>query len=169
MSESTNVKILPPGQDKPATTVLEALKYGREILAAEGRWCEGSWYEIEDPDVDPDTPFCDSWKVCAEGAVALAIYGAQRHKHDREWNVLNDLGPKDAELWDYIPTDDELALYELTKEALVDAGKELFKEYDGGYVLDFTRANQINDEIIKSRADVLEWFDKAIEGEQTNA
>lgn len=67
-------KYLPPGFEEP-TTVLEALKVGRAILAEEGRWCRGTSYKITNPEEDPTTPFCDSWMVCSVGALMVAMIG----------------------------------------------------------------------------------------------
>lgn len=70
-------RYLPDGFEEP-NTVLDALKVGRAILAEDGRWCQRESYTIDDPLVNPQTPFCDSWKVCSVGALWVALVGMKK-------------------------------------------------------------------------------------------
>lgn len=72
----TKHKYIPEGYEAP-TTVRDALIVGKAILEEDkSRWTQGGLFKNPHPEVDPSTPFCNSWGVCALGAVAVAVLGA---------------------------------------------------------------------------------------------
>lgn len=68
---------VPKGRDQ-ATTPLQALIQGQAVLFEEERWVKSAWFQNDHPEVDPDDPFCNDWKVCAAGAVLMVTCGAVR-------------------------------------------------------------------------------------------
>ena len=80
MSTITNdelrfVPYVPHGFEGPTVDVVDALKRAKAVLVEEDRWVKRSWFLNEHPEVDPQDPFCNSWKVCAEGAVLVVTIG----------------------------------------------------------------------------------------------
>lgn len=169
MSDPKNKRVyLPDGFDTVPTTPVEALKAARGVLEEEGRWCQGAWYQNEHPDLDPSDPFCNSWSACAQGAVAVVVYGATCYQGggsgDGTWNILEGavLGGSES-CWSYLRTPDEEALYELANDFLEEAGRLIWPESEG------TTVPGYNDDWCKSRKDVLAWFDKAIQLAEADA
>jgi hypothetical protein len=69
---------VPKGFGGLPTTAKNALQRARALLKDEARWVKGNWYTIEDPDEDPENPYCDDWKVCLDGALLAVTVGSKR-------------------------------------------------------------------------------------------
>lgn len=155
----------PAGFDSEPTTVVEALKQARTVILDEGRWMTGQWFQNEHPGVDPEDPFCNSWAVCAEGALAIVTVGA----YCCAWHPASEGGESYVE-WTTNSVDTlstvkgadggQLRLYEEANSFLSRAGVELTGMYDE----DHSPHNwNDNSDAFKRRTDVVAWFDKAIE------
>lgn len=84
---------LPDGWTAPPDTPLDALRAARDLLRDEHKWTKGDWFQNEHPEVDPEDPFCNSWKVCAEGAVAMVTIGACRWDEQPVWTFRTENVP----------------------------------------------------------------------------
>lgn len=134
---------LPDGWDKPPETPVEALKAARDLLRDEHKWTKGDWFKNAHPEHDPEDPFCNSWKVCAEGAIGMVTIGASR---------LNDQFP-----WDFTCSGADpnaSKVYDEAAALLADA-------LDG----DYSSVPDFNDAEGTTYTDVMAAFDAAI-GEQ---
>jgi hypothetical protein len=152
-----------------ATTVLEALQFARDLLDEEGRWLSGEWFTNHHPEVNPQDPFCNSWGVCAQGAIGVATIGAVRGKTSK-WESSFDHWRFDETLACRITTPRN-DLYTQTVQALVDhlptyviEGDEIDDE-TGDWVdqeCKFDSIPEWNDHDDRTRDDVLAVFDGAI-------
>lgn len=138
-------------------SVETALIASRKLLEEEGRWCQSSWYSNQDQHVDPDTPFCNDWKVCAEGAVAAVVLGVARKRYfglgDPIWGPW-EISEQLAAAGCY--ETEAMALYKDAVAQLRDAGERLtIYSYDSAW--------GYNDYYFTNRQQVLGWFDVAIE------
>lgn len=183
MTEIITKTYIPQGFTEAPTTVKEALQQARELLAEEGRWCRTKWYDIEEPYLDPDTPFCDSWHVCAEGAVAMVTLGSVRfdtlpfndngdlwfdnERGERVRMPVSDF-PENT-VWAFRPEfihafNLDASLYHAALEVLKQAG--LKKWYDAALpAASRVAPYHFNDDIAlcRTRDDVDAWFELAIE------
>lgn len=146
---------IPEGYDGEPVDEVDALKRARALLAEEGRWMQGDWFQNDHPEVDPEDPFCNDWRACAEGAVLMVTVGAVRPPRQRRW------------LWK-LPRDHRLTrerrreqsrIFEACLKLLVAAGRDRWPTM--GHV---KQASTFNDstQACRSRVDVLAWFDDAI-------
>lgn len=169
---------LPEGIDEAPTNVHDVLVAAHALLKEEDRWTQGSWYEQSyEEDNDWSDPYCGSWKVCAEGALGAVIFGAITAVEDTGGCWLIPDGPVLTEYsnWTYVPTPEDMKLYEASKQALAEAAsgvvsdERLIDVY--GYVIDFEGMppSTYNDDIFTSRGDVLDWFEYAIEQNASNS
>lgn len=136
------VPYVPEGFEGPATTVVDALRRARATLDAEGRWMKGSWFSNAHPEVNPEDPYCNSWSVCAEGAVGIVTQG-----------VVGREGYDGSQRWSYRL--DSNYLYDSAVDLLKRAGQLMTGVY-------LAEANAYNDGIFTTRTQVLAWFDIAI-------
>lgn len=156
--------LIPAGFDGYVVDAVDALERAREVLAEEGRWVQQTWFANESPMRNPEDPFCNSWKVCAEGAVGIVTIGCSRHKgweedeeQRREWS----LEPASGWLFDMHligAPPREAGIYRQANEWLSKAGAALKPTKSPG-----NSANYFNDYVFNTRTEVLAWFDKAIE------
>lgn len=70
---------MPEGHTEPPTTVLEALWRVMAMLRREACWVKGAWFHNPGAREDPEDPFCNSWHACLQGMIGLATIGAVRH------------------------------------------------------------------------------------------
>jgi len=54
----------PSGFQGRATNTLDALRQAKRVLKDEHRWTQGNWFHNDNPDLDPDDAYCNSWAVC---------------------------------------------------------------------------------------------------------
>jgi hypothetical protein len=158
-------KFLPEGFETAPTNGLEALRQARQVLVDEGRWMTGDWFHNEHPEVDPEDPFCNSWAVCAEGAVAVVACGTV-HTHNGWESASSVLDGGSCYL---TPADDpwggrlfrfpeqDSAIYKEALRYLRKAGELLT-----GSVRTAVHNYNDSDRIINTRTQVLAWFDVAI-------
>jgi hypothetical protein len=183
MSEVTFVKYVPKGKTAP-TTVLEALIAARDLLVDEHRWTKAEWFCNQDPHLNPNDPFCNSWRVCAQGAINTVTIGmasadqmyelADANKASGCW--LSTPDQREASPWVMVSDEYELThyhlapeedvqLYRATSDALLFALNsgvsydEDAEEYDGAY---WDSIPEFNDTDETTRDDVMAAFDKAI-------
>lgn len=142
---------VPWTRPEPPRTVVQALRNAKAILEREGAWMTGTWFKNEHPEVNPEDPFCNSWAVCAEGAVGIATLGVIKPKRPtvafKNWQ-FNE-GP--------VATIDPAAgqMYRLAVRALAAAGAFITGD-------PMRAAHAYNDGVFETREQVLDWFDKAI-------
>lgn len=152
---ATVQKYIPEGYSEP-TTVKEALIVGRAILVEEDRWVRGRLFTNPHPEVDETTPFCNSWGVCALGAIGACLLGVGKFVSEctcvecqERWDI--DLRSDDR----YLTPDRER--YEEAAEALNTATEQLFGGDGLRYIV------SLNDKEDSTLEDVLTAFDRAIE------
>jgi len=138
---------VPAGFEGEPTNVVDVLRRGREVLAEEERWMRDSYFSNRHPHRNPDDAFCNSWRVCAEGAVGVVSIGARRS--GTAWLFDPDFRRSPAR-------QDLRSLYNQATEYLRLAGYEITG-------VSKMAANRYNDHVFETRAEVLAWFDKAIE------
>lgn len=165
---------VPNALSEPATTPVQALIYAHALLLDEERWVKGEWYQNHHPEADPEDPFCNNWKVCAAGAVAMVAVGAARRLTTLE-SQFNDKGewqgmvacpvPKEKQTWDMILEKPEygeavegLDVYEKAVEFLKQGANAVNNQ--GRY---FSSVPGFNDDHLTTRTDVLKAFAAAIE------
>ena len=164
---------VPTAFSEPATTPVQVLIYAHALLLDEERWMKGEWYNNAHPEVDPEDPFCNDWKVCAAGALAMVAVGAGRQLTTLKSEWDDDSGdwkglvacpvPKERQTWQLI----------LDKPENGDApeGLDVYEKACGflrhGAIVTNNRAyNSVpgfNDDSMTTRTDVLKAFVAAIE------
>lgn len=183
------VPYVPKGFTGAPVDVVDALKRGRAVLVEEDRWVRSSWFQNKHPEVNVQDPFCNSWKVCAEGAVLVVTVGLHNRPlvaYTDELEPNETLVPEDVgcpwTIYDEIaspdygePEDDEELwersdetqhhLYADAVEQLRRSGEAIYEQREGiRPYCDW--AHQLNDQYFTTREDVVAWFDKAIEDAQ---
>lgn len=176
-------RYLPPGIDSAPTTVQEALTAARTLLAEENRWRTSEWFKNEHPEHDPDDPFCNSWQVCAEGAVALVVVGTFNGKQLYELHeVVTEngdwtFGPPDEDGYEtevYIPepwcvNTELICSYAdpVEKQLYLEAVEALRQQASlicyGDSGEEYEDAFLFNDNVCTTAQDVLDWFDATLE------
>lgn len=167
---------VPEGHAIP-TTALEALKAARELLAEEGRWVSGHWFQNAHPEVDPEDPFCNSWAVCAQGAIGVVTVGAVRENREEniwlgkpQWTFDDTIAD-----WSRAPRNDVYAAaVEVLKAHLPFQIVEDWDEELGDYVQvqsdeRYDTIPEWNDADHRDRTQVLAIFDEAIEALEQEA
>ena len=168
MSTVTNdelrfVPYVPAGFEGPTVDVVDALKRAKAVLVEEDRWVKRSWFLNEHPEVDPQDPFCNSWKVCAEGAVLVVTIGVVNEGLVNSGSASScpwhgyDLPPRS---YDNLVDSAQQAIYEEAKLFLAEAGMRITG-------VDVSSAWEVNDEIFETRDEVLAWFDATITAAET--
>jgi hypothetical protein len=150
----TFVRFAPEDHPDPPTTIVEALEQAKAVLVREGTWCRSTWFYNAHPEVNPDDPFCNSWKVCAEGAVGIVTYGVKSNRKAYDQDLSNEAWAFDTGSSD-VYTSDEYQLYKKALRLLLRAGHATF-----GMSKD--AANSYNDGVVANRGEVIAWFDVAI-------
>jgi hypothetical protein len=150
----TFVRYTPEGYPDPPTTIVETLEQAKTVLVREGTWCRSTWFYNQHPEVNPDDPFCNSWKVCAEGAVGIVTYGVKSNRKAFDQDLSNEAWTYDTGSSD-VYTSDEYQLYKKALRLLLRAGQATF-----GMSRD--AANSYNDAVVANRGEVTAWFDVAI-------
>lgn len=166
-----NKRYTPVGFE-PAETPLQALIQAQFLLLDEERWVKGEWFNNHNPDLDPDDPFCNSWQVCAAGAVAIVTVGAARrvekveHTWDEElerYHLSTCPIPKEDQSWvldferdEYAAPAENVELYNRALALLKDGAN-----YGQSYRY-FSSVPNFNDDGMTSRQDVLKAFTHAI-------
>lgn len=164
------VPYVPEGFEGETVDVVDALKRGRAVLVEEAeRWTTGTWFRNDHPEVDIQDPYCNSWKVCAEGAVAIVTVGLHNAPLVKYPGDVED--GREAPWvcftcftnWDHNPSIDQrqLVLYEDGIRRLGDTGRQIRMEQSDNR--DFASANYFNDIYFETPDEVIAWFDKAIE------
>ena len=157
MSDTLTIhKYVPEGYSEP-TTAKEALIVERAILAEEDRWIKQSMFSNPHPEVDPTTPYCNAWGVCALGAVGIALLGVGRHVSECTCEACSQ--GWDVDLREYDQPDDrpERQVYTEAAQALDAATSELFGAEGTLHVV------SLNDRDDSTLEQVLSVFDRAIE------
>lgn len=149
-------RYVPAGFEGEPTDVVDVLKRARAILVEEDRWATGAWFRNNHPDVNPQDPFCNSWKVCAEGAVGIAALGVRTAKgvgcqcSGCQKIEKGRLWAHDLTVWS------KSRFYDDAKRHLVEAGKQLHPRR-------YNDVASFNDHVFDTRTEVIAWFDLAIE------
>jgi hypothetical protein len=167
----------PSGFQGRATNTLDALRQARRVLKDEHRWVQGNWFCNSNPDLDPNDAYCNSWAVCAAGAIGIVTIGSHKGKvYDG-----TRLSPKVGWVFDEDTYEDEAhyLVYEAAVEALRQAAP-FMEEYDDewdpdtdelvGEVLRWSAPYDdvptFNDDDKTRYQDVIDAFDKAIATEE---
>ena len=145
---------VPEGFEGEPVDEADALRRSRAVLAVEGRWLRGKWYQNLHPEVDPEDPFCNDWRVCAEGAVLMVTIGAARLPgRNQPWT------PRLPDTTTLRRREAQHKLYRSSVSLLTRAGQARWP------ALHYSEANRFNDDnerACRTRTDVLGWFDDAI-------
>lgn len=147
-------RYVPEGMEPPAT-VKDVLVAARQLLSDEQRWLKGSLFRNDHPEVDPSTPFCNDWKVCAQGAVHVVTYGVREYVPDRDCGACQR-----SIRWDVTEPkadDPQRVLHDGAMEAL-------HHQLPPGY----STIPSLNDRKTTALGDVLGVFDAAIAALENN-
>lgn len=148
--------LIPDGFEGEPVDVVDALRRARAATMDEGRWMRSDWFRNDHPEVDPEDPYCNDWRACAEGLVHIVTIGMARRTFPvpevSEWLSIR---PRDPYLaWRY-PRPEMADLYLQAIAVLRDAGETRWGVRYG-------EANQYNDKQCSTRTEVVGWFDDAI-------
>lgn len=168
---------IPQGFRGEAQTPVDVLIRAQSALQDEARWVKQEWYRNDHPDVDPDDPFCNDWKACASGMVALVSIGSARTlsdvrydpetckyqprsipKEDQRWRLLLESegfrsdDPPNKELYD---TANAFLL-----EGIRDAATQEAPGFGGARF--WQSVPEFNDSYLTTRENVLRAFSYAI-------
>lgn len=179
---------IPVGFEGPATTPVEALIRGQNVLFEEDKWVKQAWFNNEHPEVDPEDPFCNDWQVCAAGAVLMVTVGAARKTTRLKWKERAEVTaedkilverhsgildpeayvkvecqiPKDSQSWGIIwPQDEDVDVPE-GWDVYTKALEFLRLGVNNTAGRSFGDVPSFNDSSYTTRTDVLKAFSKAI-------
>lgn len=162
------VPYVPEGFEGQPVDVVDALKRGKAVLVEEeDRWTKEMWFTNPHPEVDIQDPFCNSWKVCAEGAVLICTIGIQNESLVEgyygesgvlPWNATDS--PNHVGVFEGRFDEQQQDLYEDAKEWLRKIGAAIYRREQGCLVP--LRRHDFNDMYFTTRDQVVAWFDEAI-------
>ena len=167
---------IPQGFKGEPQTPVEVLLRAQSALQDEARWVKQEWYRNDHPEVDPDDPFCNDWKACASGMVALVSIGSARTLSNVKYDptackyVLNAV-PKDQQRWRLLlesegyrsPEPPNKELYDAANAFLLEGIRETSLQQQIGFGLRFwSSVPEFNDSYLTTREDVLRAFSFAI-------
>jgi hypothetical protein len=162
---------VPSGFQEPPTTVLGALQRAKRVLSDEHSWVQGQWFNNSDPDLDPENAYCNSWQVCAAGAIGIVTIG-----NVKGWVIKENGDRKLSWMFDEDIFHDEAAykLYTEACEAVRNAAPPEYEyEPDEGeddpepsYCDLYGSVPDFNDSEKIGYTDVIAAFDKAIATEE---
>jgi len=167
------------------TNKLDVLLATREEFKVEERWLKNNWFENQDPNQDPEDPWCDGWATCLGGMVAsltigmarsLSHVGTERDDATDEitgyrvclvkehtgvdWNLIYDVdvqqnSPDGSPWYDFVGDPQDWDLYKETNETLVAVANEMYGH-------DFDSVPEFNDSAMTTRSEVMRVVNKAI-------
>lgn len=165
-------RFTPEGFDGPPETPLQALLQAQALLFDEDRWMKSKWYQNEHPDVDPEDPYCNDWRVCAAGAVLMVTVGAARQtmevKYDYDLEELITVPVEHPGQWNPVWCDVEGLVGPKRKDApeynIHDRAVEFLRRGTAGIHKShcWSDVPAFNDSPWTTRTDVLKAFSKGI-------
>ena len=165
------VPYVPEGFEGAPVDVVDALKRGRAVLAEEdSRWTRGEWFCNSHPEVDIQDPFCNSWKVCAEGAVLVVTVGVSNYPmtiwedDDDDLDIADpDFWSEDSPPWEAKPQPTDWTIEDQHQRDLyysaINSLRRTAERIVGSYRHE---ANAYNDRDFETRDQVIDWFDQTI-------
>jgi len=161
----------PSGFQGRATNTLDALRQAKRVLKDEHRWTQGNWFHNDNPDLDPDDAYCNSWAVCAAGAIGIVTIGNHLGKAYGSGEPPKLTWMFDEDMYEQ---DEHYQVYQGAVEALRMAAPEL-EVYvpedpddpdDEPYTERYDDVPTFNDDDRTKYQDVIGAFDKAIATEE---